>query len=164
MDIVINRLDTLGDGSDELDRETLLTINHHVFAGRDHPLRTKGSLEVGDLHVYPWITFRNSIEARTAVDGLFENAAFPPPKPAVVTNSYQTCLNLLRSGPYLMVLPSTLAQTAFDQGVELLSLKADLGSFPAGLMYRPSATRLAYFNRFRDEIRRVVSERDVTGQ
>lgn len=161
VDIVINRLDSLDDGGGDLVQEQLLVINHFIFAGRDHPLRSREKVGVRDLQGFPWISFRNSVEARKALGDLFENAALHPPAPTVVTNSYQTSLNLLHSGPYLMILPSTLARNAHHQEVETLPLDAELGSFPAGLIYRRSTARLAYFEQFTKSLEVVVQERSL---
>ncbi len=160
VDIVINRLRTPVDPDEDLVHQTLLTINHFIFAGQHHPLRAQKDLSLSDLAAYPWISFRNSVEARQAIRELFENLGLRPPEPTVVTNSYQTCLSLLQAGNYLMVLPSSLHSLAQQQGVSVLPVDVRLGSFPAGLTYRRSAMRLTYFNRLKAALEEVVQEQD----
>ncbi len=159
VDIVINRLDNSLEMDEDLVHENLLTINHFVFAGPNHPLRRKKILSIQDLSPYPWINFRHSVEARQTIREWFEKTGLSSPEFNVVTNSYQTCLSLLHSGSYLMVLPSTLARVAYQQGVTVLPIDEALGSFAAGLIYRPSALRLAYFKRFRSILEDVVKEK-----
>ena len=158
VDIAINRQDTSVDPDGELVHETLLAIDHFIFSGKNHPILRQPTISVNDLQPYPWLSFRHSVEARQAVRDLFQGEGLKEPEPIVVTNSYQTCLSLLTSSDYLMVLPSTLRDIAYQQDIRVVPIRENLGTFPAGMSYRESATRLKYFNRFKAILQNVARD------
>jgi len=157
LDLVIGGLPPDAERNVELRYETLLNIDHCVFANREHPLQGHGPVTAKQLHPYPWIFFAQSVDARAALARFFRNAGLAPPEAAVSTNSYQSGIRLMRRGEFLMVLPSTLIDISHHQGVDILAVAGGIGTFAAGMIYRDSALRLKPFARFRQILKDLIS-------
>jgi DNA-binding transcriptional LysR family regulator len=140
----------------QIQDETLLEVEHLVFADEQHPLNQIDCVEPAQLCAHPWIWFTTGAASRELMGSYFERAGLTAPATSVETSSAESVFRLMQQGDYLMLLPSTSRATAAHHGVRPLRLKTVFGRYAAGMMYRPSVMRLKAFTSFRDALLRKL--------
>lgn len=156
LDVVLGGFPAPAARSPELRYEPLLEVEHLVYASAGHVLQRNASIAATDLARHPWIRFRDAVAARDLLAGFFRQGGLEPVGWAVETTSVQFGFRLLKRGLHLMVLPSTLKETAAQEGIHPLPMAAPLGRYVAGLMYRPSLERLKAFRSFREALIEIL--------
>jgi len=156
LDVVLGGLPPEPLRDPQIQYETLLEVEHLVFADEQHPLNQIDCVEPAQLCAHPWIWFTTGAASRELMGSYFERAGLTAPATSVETSSAESVFRLMQQGDYLMLLPSTSRATAAHHGVRPLRLKTVFGRYAAGMMYRPSVMRLKAFTSFRDALLRKL--------
>lgn len=156
LDVVLGGLPPVPLRDPEIQYETLLEVEHLVFADEKHPLNQIEGVEPAQLCAHPWIWFTTGAASRELMGAYFERAGLKAPSISVETSSAESVFRLMQQGNYLMLLPSTSRATAAHHGVRPLRLKTVFGRYAAGMMYRPSVMRLKAFTSFRNALLRKL--------
>ena len=143
-----------------------LTVASGIVAHRDHPLQD-GSVALPDLANYPWIDydgpvpgFSDRLTDRPSIARVMEELYRRTSKRVrTVVRARAVGLFMLGRGPYLSWLP--LQFLASIREPELKPLPVELGrySYRTGIVWRRSAEGLAPFQRLREIVKQVASER-----
>lgn len=152
LDLVLGGLPPEEDRLPELTYAALIRVRHEVFASTAHPLQQRRSVSPKALADHPWIWLRDAVSARALLAQAFQRAGIAMPPSAIETTSMDFGFRLLQRGQHLMVLPSTLERAALREGLAPLRLKAPIGSFVAGIIYRPALERLRAFRCFKEAL------------
>ncbi len=152
LDVVLGGLPPEPDRLPELVYLPLIEVEHQVFTSISHPLQQRKAVAPKALTEHPWIWLRDAVSARALLLQQFQRAGLGMPPSAIETTSMQFGFRLLQRGQHLMVLPSTLRGVAHREGLAPLRLNTSIGSFVAGIMYRPTLERLRTFRCFRDAL------------
>jgi DNA-binding transcriptional LysR family regulator len=107
LDVVLTRWNALTQ-ADDLIAETLYTSILAVVADRTHPLAARKGLTLPDLMHEQWALPPADVFLGRVVAGLFEQKGLPLPSSMVTTTSTLMRLNLMASGRFLSVLPTTM--------------------------------------------------------
>jgi DNA-binding transcriptional LysR family regulator len=132
--------------------ESLLEIEHLVFASQDHPLHSLKQVRPHDLQKYPWIWFNEAVSGRRYMERVFVDAGLQMPPASIDTTSVHFGFRVMADDRHLMQLPSTLQAVAQREGLKPLPMQGQGGRYVAGLMYRPSVMRLHAFSAFRQAL------------
>ena len=143
-----------------------LKVASGIVAHRDHPLQD-GAVALPDLANYPWIDydgpvpgFSDRLTDRPSIarvmDELYRRTS---KRVRTVVRARAVGLFMLGRGPYLSWLP--LQFLASIREPELKPLPVELGrySYRTGIVWRRSAEGLAPFQRLREIVKQVASER-----
>ena len=143
-----------------------LKVASGIVAHRDHPLQD-GSVALPDLANYPWIDydgpvpgFSDRLTDRPSIARVMEELYRRTSKRVrTVVRARAVGLFMLGRGPYLSWLP--LQFLASIREPELKPLPVELGrySYRTGIVWRRSAEGLAPFQRLREIVKQVASER-----
>lgn len=94
--------------SDELLAEVMFRTPLAVMCAKGHPLLRRRELRLGDLMDQRWTLSPPETFLGRLVGGAFRHRGLPLPAAAVITVSIYLRLNLLASGRFLTVLPTTM--------------------------------------------------------
>lgn len=143
-----------------------LKVASGIVAHRDHPLQD-GSVALPDLANYPWIDYDGPVPGFSdrltdrpsiarVIDELYRRTS---KRVRTVVRARAVGLFMLGRGPYLSWLP--LQFLASIREPELKPLPVELGrySYRTGIVWRRSAEGLAPFQRLREIVKQVASER-----
>lgn len=155
LDVVLGGLPAERDRDPQIAYESVLRIEHQVFAHKDHPLCSRRKVRAQSLVDMPWVWFVEAIAGRELITRYVQTAGLELPPASVETTSMEFGFRMLQHGRHLMLLPSTLREIAAARGLAPLQMEQSVGHYSAGLMYRPSAMRLKSFLAFR---KFVISE------
>jgi DNA-binding transcriptional LysR family regulator len=125
LDVVLTRWNTLTQ-ADDLAAETLYRSTLAVMADKDHPLAAKRRLALPDLMSEQWTLSPPDTFLGRVVADLFERRRLPLPRNTVTTTSIFMRLNLMASGRFLSILPTTLLRHRSNKAW-LREIRADLG-------------------------------------
>jgi DNA-binding transcriptional LysR family regulator len=125
LDVVLTRWNTLTQ-ADDLMAETLYRSTLAVMADKDHPLAVKRRLALADLMQEPWTLSPSDTFLGRVVADLFERRKLPLPRNTVTTTSILMRLNLMASGRFLSILPTTLLRHRSNKAW-LREIRVDLG-------------------------------------
>ena len=156
LDLVLGGLPPADERDADLVYEPLVEIEHLVFAGSRHPLAGTRAVSAHELSHFAWVWFMESTLSRVVVRAFFERAGLGPPNSAVDITAIESGFRLLGKGDYLMLLPATLEAAARLHGLAVVPLQESVGTYPAGMIYRPSVERLKPFRALRDILRHEV--------
>jgi DNA-binding transcriptional LysR family regulator len=125
LDVMLTRWNALSQ-ADDLAAETLYTSILAVVAGKTHPLAARKKLTLSDLMHEQWALPPPDAFLGRVTAGLFEQKRLPLPPSIVTTTSTLMRLNLMASGRFLSVLPtSMLRHRSYKPWLRALSV--DLG-------------------------------------
>jgi DNA-binding transcriptional LysR family regulator len=125
LDVVLTRWNALTQ-ADDLAAETLYTSTLAIMADKSHPLASARRLILPDLMRERWaLSPPDSFFGRIVVD-LFQRRKLPLPRNTVTTTSIFMRLNLMATGHFLSVLPTTILRHRSNKAW-LRALKVDLG-------------------------------------
>lgn len=157
LDILVGGIPPTNQQLPQLTYEPLFDVEQFVFAGQGHPLQGRRCTPK-ELASYPWIWFREAALGKGLLQEQFEAAGIPWPASSVDSTSIQFGLRLLSQGDsHLMLLPSTLAETARGFDARALRLKQPLPAYPAGMIFRAPTMRLRAASLFRDLLSQRVA-------
>jgi len=125
LDVVLTRWNAMTQ-ADDLVAEPLYTSTLVIMADKNHPLANARRLNVPDLMQERWaLSPPDSFFGRIVVE-LFQRKKLPLPRNTVTTTSIFMRLNLMATGQFLSVLPTTILKHRSNQAW-LRALKVDLG-------------------------------------
>lgn len=127
-----------------------MELERLVFARNSHPLSDKAYVRAEDLIAFPWLLFRETVFLREAIEAYFAEGGIAPPCIAGTTTSLQSALAMMSGNNYLMLLPDTFLPEEPELENAPLRLARSVGSYEAGLIYRPSLGRIPAFATFRE--------------
>lgn len=93
---------------DGLAREILIRTELEVVARKDHPLRQRPRVQLGDLVGYSWILPSGGASGRSTLYRSFTDRSLPPPVPTIESDSIAYISSFLRRSDYLSFLPLSL--------------------------------------------------------
>jgi DNA-binding transcriptional LysR family regulator len=96
----------------ELQSEALFTDSVSVVVGRTHPHANRRRIALDELADENWILSTNEVLAGSPVSQAFEAVGRQPPRARVVTGSLNIRHNLLATGRFVTVMPSSLLHFA----------------------------------------------------
>lgn len=158
IDLVLGAIAEKRQRDPQITYEHVLDIEHRVFANAGHPMQGNAGLRPRDLQQIPWIWFAEAVTSRAALQAWFGRARFAPPESSVEITSMQAAVRLMQKHDFLMLLPSTLTRVMAERNLKPLRLGEPVGSYSAGLMYRPSALRLRAFSELRRHVFALARE------
>ncbi len=160
LDVVLGAIPDADQQLHELRYDPLIDVAHWVFAGPRHALRLKRKVAIADLASFPWVWFAEAVTSRALLEAQYDAAGLARPLASVTTASMHFGFRVLADNRHLMLLPSTLERPAAADGLQPLRLARPIGSYSAGLIYRPSIGRLEAFRCFRQALQSVISKSD----
>jgi DNA-binding transcriptional LysR family regulator len=125
LDVVLTRWNALTQAAD-LVAETLYTSTLAVMADKDHPMASRKRLALPELMEQQWALAPADTFLGRVVADLFERKKLPLPSSIVTTTSTLMRLNLMASGRFLSVLPTTMLRHR-SYKPWLRAIKVDLG-------------------------------------
>lgn len=121
VDCVLSSLDS-GGPSQHLEQRLHITPlweeRFHVVAARAHPIVRKRRVTLKESLLQPWVMMPTASANRQALERMFLTAGYPPPQPAVETESPHIALALVRRSRML----SLVAESAYRQSEGMLGL------------------------------------------
>ena len=133
-----------------------------LAAGKGHPLATRKSVSLKDLHDYPWFIPNPYRDFREQVQNLFRDAGMGFPRDFIEAG-HNIASGYLRQSQAVAILPNTLLADGLESGA-LVELRADfdLPSYPIGVMRRDNAELTPTAGLLIEEIRSVAADLHAT--
>jgi DNA-binding transcriptional LysR family regulator len=125
LDVVLTRWNALTQ-ADDLAAEMLYRSTLAVMADKRHPMAARSRPTLRDLMQEPWTLSPPDTFLGRVVADLFEHRRLSLPRNTVTTTSIFMRLNLMASGRFLSILPTTLLRHRSNQAW-LRALRVDLG-------------------------------------
>jgi DNA-binding transcriptional LysR family regulator len=132
----------------DLEWQTLQTDFYCVIAAREHPLRRRRGLRLGELADYPWILPGPHSLMVQRLRGLFRAQGLAAPEPAIETDIVPLRHQLLGTGPYLSFSAAGFVRELRDRRIVELDVPEAVNARSAGVITRrgmepsPAAARL----------------------
>ena len=146
-----------------------LRVTSGIVAHKDHPLH-RGTVTLPDLADYPWIDYdglvpqfsgngRDRPSIARVIDDLYRQTS---KRVKTIVRARAVGLFMLGSGPYLSWMPLQFLQSMLEP--ELRPLRVELGQYRyrTGIVWRRSAEGLAPFQRLREIVKQIASEKART--
>ena len=130
-----------------------------VLASEEHDLvKTNDIISPARLADHPFVVFQPS---RGVIEGLssylrLNNA--PPPRILVETGSIYACIELVRTGKYLLYENRMIAQSRIGSGVAIVTVGEPIQPFDIGIVHREGLDRLPHLNRLIRIMAQVLGE------
>lgn len=137
----------------ELLSETLVSLNHVVIAGPDHPLLGADPATARQLGAHPWIVLTHDRVGTSRILGFFSAHGEPPPKIRIETSSPLQMFELMRRESFLAQIPDAMMPLAEGFGMRRISSEGTFWRSPAGICYRREAHRPATLTPFIEAMR-----------
>ena len=140
----------------DLTTEIILREDILVFAGAQHPLALKPTIQLESLLEYPWVMPPHTQFWLQLFEKTFIARGMPPPIPSAVTNSAGFIKAMLTRGNYLSALPSQLLGSEREVRVVVALPIAELSvQMDITATYRKRAIRLSAFDAFMSTVKSV---------
>jgi len=137
----------------ELISETLVSLNHVVVAGPDHPLLGVSLASAQQLGRYPWVVLTHDRVGTSRILGFFSAHGEPPPRIRVETSSPLQMFELMRQESFLAQIPDAMLPLAEGFGMRRVGSEGTFWNSPAGICYRREAHRPETLTHFIEAIR-----------
>ncbi len=93
---------------EDIDSQPIHALGFVIVGGPQHPLARKRKITAGDLLNFPWLFIGNFDAAVPQWRDSFQREGLTPPEAAMDIRDVMLVEELLRHGPYLTALPSTM--------------------------------------------------------
>lgn len=119
-----------------------------VLASENHELaQHDGEIDPAILANYPFVAFQASREVLDSFSAYLKGHRAALPRFIVETSSIYACLELVRTGRYLLYETRMLAQNPIGYGLSILQLPGKIHEFDIGLVHREGLDRIPHFRR-----------------
>ena len=157
LDLILAQLITPGTSdpfADELNIETLFEDRIIVAVGPKHPLARRRNVDLADLIDEPWALTAPQSWMYTRLEEAFRARGFNMPKVNVVTFSLQLRTNLLTTGRFVTVFPSSFLRLNTSlRALQVLPVKLGDSPWPVAIVTLKNRTLSPVVERFIEHLR-----------
>ena len=152
------------DLGEDFETEHLYSQWNGVFATKDHPLFSLGTVAPQDTLTYPWLCLFSGQEATDRIGAYFRDRDLPEPKLALEAHSLQIAFRMIRDHQFLACMPRPLA--LLDKSVPLVEipLKGFPWSIPTGITYHKRSQDFAPVRQLIRSLKRSTKMREEAQQ
>lgn len=130
-----------------------------VMASGDHPLfKGPAPVDLAEMVKYPFVAFRASQIVLETLSTWLKVRNVAPPHFMVETSSLYACVELARTGNYLLYETSLIPQNPIGKDLAVLPVGGPIHEFDIGLIYRDGLERIGPFQRLMGIMQEVLSE------
>ncbi len=116
-----------------------------VLSSKNHPLQQLGATaNLAAVAAYPFVAFSPSTEVIDTLSASFRASGAAPPKFTVETSSLFSCIELVRSGRYLIYETEMLIDSRIGKDLVIVEAAMDIWPFTVGISYREGMDRVAH--------------------
>lgn len=133
-----------------------------VLAGTSHPLVADGKkVSPQDVSRHPFVSFAPSREVISDLTQFLRTHGAAPPQIVLETSSLYACVEMVRSGQYLLYETRMLCQNPIGQGLREVRVTGYHAPYDIGMMHREGLDRIP---RFRSLLRIMAESLGATMQ
>lgn len=131
-----------------------------LVANSKHPLCQLIEIDTETLTHWPWVMYPLHTPIRQRMESAFKKFNITPPRNTVETNSMQTFLQLLQSGPMIAMLPESMVQSQLQSGqIKILNTAFQVESQEYGVITRRDEHLSEPIQRFVETLLEFVQKR-----
>ncbi len=117
-----------------------------VLAAQDHPLIAGGTdIDPKRIATYPFVAFVPAQEVIAVLTRYLKSRGAEPPKFMLETSSIYACVELVRSGRFLIYETRMLAENPIGDGLGIVRLPDHVHEFDLGIIHREGLDRMPVY-------------------
>lgn len=117
-----------------------------VLAHQSHPLMQRsGAIEPIDITAHPFVAFTPSRDVITILSSYLKSHGAPPPRIVLETSSLFACVEVLRTGQYLLYETAMLTESRIGEELRCVPVHDLRYDYDLGLIYREGLDRIPVY-------------------